>query len=226
MVEVGGRERTLRLMKSWPIFSSSVIASMVLRTQATAASSRWKGFAVRSTMSPPDGCGNAAPVHAGRIPDAQPVAPCSTRTSCTRSASRSAPFGSPCTPSRPASAGSPRPRTGRCIIENHPWKPRGFNPSGGKGACRLLTTAGRPRTRLGICYTSLRVRHSADPMEPRFTRINNLTLLVVGRTICSHVKCRQAGLLWSQSYGQWRSVAYGMSCSIVSKLLVCRQTCA
>jgi hypothetical protein len=30
----------LRLMKSWPIFSSSVIASMVLRTQATPAASK------------------------------------------------------------------------------------------------------------------------------------------------------------------------------------------
>src|SRR3954453_9729611 len=42
-------------MKSWPIFSSSIIASMVLRTQATDASSRLNGFAVRSTMSPPRG---------------------------------------------------------------------------------------------------------------------------------------------------------------------------
>ena len=40
-------------MNSWPIFSGSVMDAMVSCTQPIASSSRWKGFADRSTMVMP-----------------------------------------------------------------------------------------------------------------------------------------------------------------------------
>src|SRR4051812_49055780 len=59
-------------MKSWPIFSSTVIAAMVLRTHATAVASRLNGFAVRSTMSAPCGSGDCDNLHRGVL-DALPT---------------------------------------------------------------------------------------------------------------------------------------------------------
>ncbi len=137
-------------MNSWPIFSSSVMDPMVLSTHSTAASSRLKGAALRSTRNGP--AGTASPLRLNlRHPQCPPLMwRCPPRCRLRRPAT--APAWSAATPA--ARGGMKCP--GRAVM-------RAFNSS--RVPCRCTNTTDGSALRMMSRYERFSALHAMTRAE-------------------------------------------------------------